>query len=164
MGGHYVPTERNADGEVVVPANAPGGLRRSLYLQQRRTQLVSFLNVFDTPSIVFNCVARPVSTIPTQSLSLLNSDFAVNRASSFAKRVAAEAGEDPRARVMRAFVVAIGRSPTDAERDSSLAFVAAQQLHYQGATDAKQAGSPADRAWADFCQMLLASNSFLYVE
>jgi hypothetical protein len=163
MGGHYIPTERNADGEVVVQANAAGGLRRSLYLQQRRTQLVSFLNVFDTPSIVFNCVARPVSTIPTQSLSLLNSDFAVTCAASFARRVAAEAGEDPAARVTRAFVIAIGRSPTDAERDSSLAFVASQSAQY-GADAADDRKLATDRAWADLCQMLLASNSFLYAE
>jgi hypothetical protein len=158
MGGRYVPAERNADGEVVVQGSASGGLRRAIYLQQRRTQLVSFLNVFDTPSIVFNCVQRSVSTIPTQSLSLLNSQFAVDRAAAFAKRVASEAGDESGVRVERAFAIAVGRAPTAAERETSLAFIDGQVRQYA------QGEAAGDRAWADFCQMLLASNSFLYVE
>ena len=48
--GPYVPTTRGESGEVEVSKGASGADRRSIYLQQRRTQTVSMLNVFDAPT------------------------------------------------------------------------------------------------------------------
>ena len=50
--------------------------RRSVYLQQRRTQVMTFLELFDAPSITSTCSLRNASTVPLQALALLNSDFA----------------------------------------------------------------------------------------
>lgn len=158
MFGPYVPTERAADGQVAVAEDKPGSHRRSLYLQQRRTQVLSMLDVFDAPSLVTNCVRRSASTIPLQSLSLLNSEFTVARATALARRTAADVGETDAARVQHAFVLALGRGPRDDERAAAEAFLQAQPARYGDAADAR------DRAWIDFCQMLLASNAFLYVE
>ncbi len=158
FGGPYVPTTRDEQGEVLVKPDTPGGLRRSMYLQQRRTQTLSFLGVFDSPTIVFNCVQRPSSTMPLQSLSLLNSDFVVTQAGHFARRLADEAGPQAEARVARAFLLALARSPQPAEMQAALTFVKTQRELYGDSAD----GEP--KAWTDFCQMLLASNSFLYVE
>ncbi|MBX3413935.1 MAG: PSD1 domain-containing protein [Pirellulales bacterium] len=158
MFGPYVPTERGGDGQVAVAEEKPGAHRRSLYLQQRRTQVLSLLDVFDAPSLVTNCVRRSSSTIPLQSLSLLNSEFIVARAKAFAARTAQDAGPTDEARVQHAFVLALGRGPHDEERTSALAFLASQPPRYDDVEDARA------RAWIDFCQMLLASNAFLYVE
>ena len=62
----------------------------SVYLQQRRTQIASLLEVFDAPSIVTTCTRRLPATIPLQSLSLLNSDFVVARAEKLAERLERE--------------------------------------------------------------------------
>ena len=78
QGGPYVPTDRTGSGDVVVAERSPGATRRSVYLQQRRTQTDSLLEVFDAPSIVTTCTRRSPSTIPLQSLSLLNSDFVID--------------------------------------------------------------------------------------
>ena len=75
QGGPYVPTDRTGSGEVLVVESTSGATRRSVYLQQRRTAVTSVLEVFDAPSIVTTCTRRLPSTIPLQSLSLLNSDF-----------------------------------------------------------------------------------------
>ena len=75
MGGRYVPTKR-IGGSVVVEPKQPGARRRSVYVQHRRTQVLDFLRTFDAPPIVSNSVRRTVSTVPNQSLALLNSDFA----------------------------------------------------------------------------------------
>jgi hypothetical protein len=158
MFGPYVPTERSADGKVVVPDDKPGARRRSIYLQQRRTQVLSLLDVFDAPSLVTNCVRRPASTIPLQSLSLLNSEFMVAQAASLAARTLHEAGTTDAARVHHAFVLAYGRGPRAAEREAAEEFLAAQPARYGDMPDA------GERAWSDFCQMLLASNAFLYIE
>jgi hypothetical protein len=157
MGGPYIPTKREESGEVLV-GEAAGVGRRSLYLQQRRTQTLSVLNVFDAPSIVFNCVERPRSTMPLQSLSLLNSEFVVAASGDFAARIAREAGDMPLERVERAYELAFGRRPDPEEQATALTFVGRQRDVYAG-SDAAEAG-----AWRDFCQMLLASSPFLYVE
>ena len=158
FGGPYVPTTRNDLGEVLVKADAAGASRRSIYLQQRRTQTLSLLNVFDSPSIVFNCIQRPASTMPLQSLSLLNSEFVVSQASQFAKRLESEAGEKPEARIAVAYQLSVARGPTEQDVQAALEFINTQRAHYAGQTDADR------KAWSDFCQMMLASNAFLYVE
>ena len=75
-GGPYVPSQRTAGGRRGGRENADGAHRRSVYLQQRRTQVVTFLQLFDAPSIVTTCGKRTPSTVPLQSLALLNSEFA----------------------------------------------------------------------------------------
>jgi hypothetical protein len=57
-GGPYVPSRRAPEGVVGVPESADGARRRSVYLQQRRTQVVTFLQLFDAPSIVTTCGKR----------------------------------------------------------------------------------------------------------
>ena len=158
IGGRYVPTKRSDAGDVVVDETAEGARRRSVYLQQRRTDVVGLLEVFDAPSIVTNCTRRNATTIALQSLSLLNSDFVRARARTFASRLRRDAGDCAEDRVARAFLLAVGRPPNAAERQAALRFLADQPGRYPGRSDA------VDRAWADFCQIVLASNAFLYVE
>jgi len=158
VGGPYVPTSRDGLGEVVVTEGAKGANRRSLYLQQRRTQTLSLLGVFDSPSLVVNCVQRPVSTIPLQSLSLLNSPFLREQSQAFAERLTAEAGDDAAARIDRSFLLAYGREPSTAERKAASEFLDEQRETY---ADSEQQEI---LAWTDYCQMLLASSGFLYVD
>jgi hypothetical protein len=155
-GGPYFPSHRTAEGVVDVPESADGARRRSVYLQQRRTQVVTFLQVFDAPSIVATCGKRTPSTAPLQSLALLNSEFARARAAGFARRLAREAGAG--SRLTLAYRIACGRPPTADERAACEKFLAEQPKAYAKEKDVES------RAWADLCQMLLASNAFLYVE
>src|SRR5947208_10209748 len=113
QGGPSVPTHRTESGEVVAAEPADGGLRRSVYLQQHRTQITTLLEVFDAPSIVTTCTRRLPATIPLQSLSLLNSDFVVARASKLAEGLEREcpAADDPDPRINRAYLLAIRRPP-----------------------------------------------------
>jgi hypothetical protein len=174
-GGPYVPTDRNDSGEVVVAATTPGASRRSVYLQRRRTQIASLLDVFDAPSIVTTCTRRLPSTIPLQSLSLLNSDFVVARAAKLAQRIRRECegtgteataccaggqADDGEARIERAFLLVTGRAPSREEREASRRFLESQPARYPGLSYAEARR----RSWVDFCQMLLASDGFLYVE
>jgi hypothetical protein len=156
-GGPFVPTTRNGEDVVEVPESANGSHRRSVYLQQRRTQVVTFLQLFDAPSIVTTCGARTPSTVPLQSLAMLNSEFVRTRARNMARRLAGAAGDDP-TRLLLAFRLTFGREPLPDERRACEKFLDSQRGVYAKEKD------PADRAWADLCQMLLASNAFLYVE
>jgi hypothetical protein len=158
LGGPYVPTHRLAEGNVEVEDNSPGARRRSVYLQQRRTQVATLLELFDAPAVVGNCTYRNTSTLPSQSLALLNSTFARARARAFAARLEREAGSGEVERIQLAFRLAQGRNPTADERNAARRFLAAQTALYASRQD------PSRQAWADLCQMVFASNAFLYVE
>jgi cytochrome c553 len=157
-GGKYVPTKRTDRGGVEVDEKHEGARRRSVYLQQRRSQVTTFLELFDAPAIVNTCSNRTVSTVPLQSLALLNSDFARVRAAAFARRLQQEAGPEADKRVTLAFQLSCGRQPSDKEREAVRRFLAAQQELYAADKNSEQ------KVWTDFAQMVLASNAFLYVE
>lgn len=158
MYGPYVPTQRSGEGDVVVSEDDPGSKRRSVYLQQRRTQVLGLLEAFDAPSITFNCTARPQTTVPLQSLKLLNSGFVRNRAKGLARRVLAHGEADGQTGIHVAFRIAWGRQPTETELRTAREFLNDQPAEYAGQANA------VEMAWTDFCQMLLAANAFLYLE
>ena len=157
MYGPYIPTTRTGNGETIVPEDNPGVRRRSIYLQQKRTQVHSLLQVFDAPSIVFNSTRRARSTMPLQSLSLLNSEFVVHRAQQLAKSLEQRETSDSD-RLQQAFLQTTGRPPTADDIASTTKFLHDQTQEYATETHAAQ------RAWTDLCQMLLVENAALYVD
>ena len=158
MYGRYIPIQVSPESEIVVAETDHAGRRRSLYLQQRRTQVMGFLDVFDAPTIVFNCTARSSTTVPLQSLKLLNSEFVRARAAGFSQRIRPHGEATVDTAMIDAFRMAWGRQPTDDELAAARQFLAEQPAEYAGQPHAM------DAVWIDFCQMLLASNAFLYVE
>jgi Protein of unknown function (DUF1553)/Protein of unknown function (DUF1549)/Planctomycete cytochrome C len=157
-GGPFVPTLRDDEGAVIVSESTMGAHRRSIFLQQRRTQVPGLLQVFDGPSIVFSCTFRTTTTVPLQSLTLLNSSFVRLRAKALANRIAAAAGNDSNERIRYAFLLVAARPPTDSELVMARSFINQQPQRYNDQPNAEVLG------WIDFCQMLLASNALLYVE
>lgn len=146
FGGPFVARDKTEEGQYVISESRPDARRRSLYLQQRRTTPITFVDLFDGAKMNPNCVQRTSSTVALQSLALLNSDFVRARGKAFARRVMHEAGSD---RAELAFRLAMGRLPTSEERQASAEFLA-------GEGDLAR--------WTDFCQMIFASNAFLFVE
>jgi hypothetical protein len=94
--------------------------------------------------------------VPLQSLALMNTAFVRSQARAFARRLMKDA--DDRRRVERAFCLACGRSPRPEESTASGRFLSAQRKLYTHEKEAEL------QTWTDFCQMILASNAFLYVE
>ena len=158
VSGPYVPTTRNGSGEVLVEESVDGAFARSIFIQQRRTQVPTLLGLFDAPSVVFNCSRRADTTMPLQSLSLLNSDFSVKRAGDFALRLSRDVGANADLKIQKAFLLAVGKALTRAEARLARNFLNTQRDIYSTMPDSDA------RAWNDLCQMILASNSFLYLE
>ena len=96
--------------------------------------------------------------MPLQSLSQLNSTFAIKRAEHLAARLATEHPADESARLSAAFVVTLGRPATDGQLAAARELLKTQKEAYE---KEKLDGS---LAWRDLCQMLMASNEFLYLE
>jgi hypothetical protein len=151
MGGPPAEVVAQPDGEVVAPSGS-GGLRRSIYLQVRRSQPLTLLQVFDQPVMETNCTRRPTSTISSQALNLLNSEFLIQQAERFAERSIREAPQDPAGHAVR---LAFGRPATDAERSLFLDYLAEQ---------GDRQGRGLQAALADVCQMLFSANEFAYVD
>jgi hypothetical protein len=154
MGGPAVPTQRDRDGQVIVDEASDGSRRRSIYLQQRRTQPLTLLEVFDAPLVVTSCTRRPQSTTPLQSLASLNSEFALRRARALWES-AARAADSPDGRIEHAYRRVLGRRPTGVERAACRSCL--DDLTAAHAGDAARAG-------ADLCQMLLAANEVIHVD
>jgi hypothetical protein len=154
--GPYIPIDRGDDGSIVAQGDGESICRRAIYLQQRRTQVATALELFDAPVMVSNCPVRGTSTVPLQSLALLNSAFVRDRAAAFAKLIFRHRSTE--CAVQSALRAAFNREPTAVEQRSSVQFVHEQTGTYPSEKN------PHERAWIDFCQMLLASNAFLYVE
>ncbi|WP_437186094.1 PSD1 and planctomycete cytochrome C domain-containing protein [Planctomicrobium sp. SH668] len=156
MYGPPAGTQMSSDGDVIV-AEQPQGQRRSVYLRQRRTEVVGVLDAFDAPSIVFNCTVRNRTTVPLQSLKLMNSPFIRQRASELSRQVQShQLSQDNTIQLL--FRTALGRSATEQELSASLEFLKTQPANYPSREDADSI------TWVDLCQMILASNAFLYIE
>lgn len=114
------------------------------------------MDVFDGAKMNPNCVQRTSSTVALQSLALLNSDFVRARSKAFAARLLREASSENE-RVELAFRLGMGRGPTAAEREAATEFLAAEP-------PTSEAAGKSSAKWNDFCQMIFASNAFLFVE
>jgi hypothetical protein len=175
--GQFVLGIENKNGE-----NRPGPViplhgeefRRSVYVQARRSRPLAVLETFDAPAMEPNCTARASSTVAPQALLLLNSEFIVSQARYFGERVRREAGPVTRAQVTRAWRIAYGADPSAEEVKDAEAFLAEQTAAFRaqatrktGPPQAKTGRPPVDptaQALACFCQVLIGSNRFLYVD
>jgi hypothetical protein len=86
--GAPVPIAEDDAGQVVIDDKET---RRSLYVKVRRSQPVAMLQAFDAPVMEVNCERRPVSTVATQSLMMMNSGTILSHAAALAERCRKEA-------------------------------------------------------------------------
>ena len=119
--------------------------RRSLYRVWARGGRNPLLDTFDCPDPSTTAPNRRVTTTPLQALALLNNDFVLECVDRFAGRLEREAPGDPEGQVERAYRLAFGRAPDDAEADR-----AARSVREFGPTV--------------LCRAILNSNEFLYVD
>ncbi len=185
MFGPPVPVKEDTVGQVVVGVDVPAAadppvgheaFRRSVYIQVRRSQPLAMLHVFDQPVMETNCERRTVSTVATQSLMLMNSEFVLQQASYFAARIRKEAAGDPNRQVQTAWQLALMRAPEPRELERALAFLASPTIPAVAQSPAPAAGANGPNgaapsaaettadALTSLCQILLSANEFLYVE
>jgi len=134
--------------------------RRSIYFTMKRSKLIPFLQVFDAPDALSSMAERPQTTIAPQALLLLNHPQVRLYARNFATRVDPDGKTAPADAIKTAYGIALTRSPTDTERTEGIDFLKKQEESYTkaGKTDARA------RALADFCQVLMCLNEFIYVD
>jgi hypothetical protein len=129
--------------------------RRSIYIHVKRSLAVPLLAVFDASDTDSSCPVRFATTQPTQSLTMLNSEFLNDQAAVFAANIREAAGEATEEQIRTALSRVTQRMPTKEEIDRGIGFVDRLQEKY---------GMDADLAMQKFCLMAMNMNEFLYID
>ncbi len=136
--------------------------KRSIYFPVVRNMLPDVLALFDGADPNNVTAIRNDTTVPSQSLFLLNSRFIREQSRHFAQTLLADDKASDEQCCERAHLKALGRGPSADEQAQWRQFLEG----YMQST-AAQARPAADRrlsAWQSYCQTLFCSNEFLYLE
>lgn len=118
---------------------------RSIYLIQKRSVRLPFMETFDLPDNFTTCARRAVSTVAPQALTLMNSQFAQGAAEGLAARIRAQAGNDASGQIQLGYSLVLQRQPKDLERE-----IATELISHGGLEE-----------WS---RVLLNLNEFIYVD
>ncbi len=164
--------------------------RRTVYGKVSRFKLNEYLQLFDFPSPGMSAEKRFTTSVPLQRLFLMNSPFVQQQAELLARRVAAE--PDQKARIVKAYSLVFGRTPTLPEIETGVAYLKTEPIkEYDERREAKAKAEkepapkapekPADKPdeqtdgkkdekplpvtiWGRYAKILLSSSEFLFVE
>ncbi len=151
--------------EVLATASRPGKgwpiserqedhFRRSVYIHVKRSLRHQMLADFDQADTDGPCAVRFTTTVPTQALAMLNSEFVNSQAENFAERLRRHSDE-PEAQVRKGLALAMQRDPTDNEVRHCLNFM--DNIRSQSGIDARAA---LDR----FALLALNLNEFVFLD
>jgi len=105
-----------------------GGRRRMVYAYKIRMEREAVFGAFDCPDAGQSAPRRSQSTTPVQALNLFNSQFTIDLAGDFAKRIAQEVGDNPEKQIRHAWELALGREPSSDELQASAQLVQEHSL------------------------------------
>jgi hypothetical protein len=129
--------------------------RRSVYVHVKRSLSVPLLSNHDQAATDSPCAVRFTSTVPTQALGMLNSEFLEEQAAHFASRLRREAGDEPAAQIQRGLRLALQREPSKEEVALCLNTLSRFQNELQ---------LPKENALQRVALMILNLNEFLYLD
>ena len=129
--------------------------RRSVYVFIKRSLLEPVLNTFDQADTDNTCPVRFSTTVPTQSLTMLNSAFMQNNAAALAARLRKEAGKEPAEQARLALRLALCRKASEDEVQRGLELMKDLQSQH--------AMTP-EKALDAYCLMVLNLNEFVYLD
>ncbi|MEM9281358.1 MAG: DUF1549 domain-containing protein [Verrucomicrobiota bacterium] len=153
------PGEATANGygdDLDEPISYVKSKQRTVYLPIARNNLAPELVVFDAANPDLVSGQRAETTVPTQALYLLNSDFVRTQAKALGE-AALKASEKPGQEVDWLYQTLLGRSPNPVERDRSLGFIA----DLSGGSEAPE---PIAIACGELAHVLIASAEFFYLD
>ncbi|MSU62430.1 MAG: DUF1553 domain-containing protein [Pedosphaera sp.] len=129
-----------------IPADKPGPEfnRRTVYRMNINSGKDPMLETFDCPDPSVKTPRRGSTTTPLQALSLMNNSFVHRQAERLADRVRAEAGNNTRSAIQRAYRHCLARLPSPEELKEAEKLAAATRLE-------------------NLCWALLNSTEFVYV-
>ena len=133
--------------------------QRSVYLMTQRIKRHPFLTLFDGADPNASTADRRTTTVPTQALFFLNDPFVHTKSEKFAARVERLGTDEPQ-RIVAAYRLALGRSPSAIERAEAADFLAAYRAELLKTKQEKVETA----ALAALARVLIGSNEFLSVD
>ena len=118
---------------------------RSVFLVQKKTVRVPFMETFDLPENSVSCARRTESIVAPQALTLLNNAVSIEAARSLASRVEREAGTNATKQIQSAFAFTLQRPADKAELRACTALLQQRNL-------------------TELCRALLNLNEFIYID
>jgi mono/diheme cytochrome c family protein len=118
---------------------------RSLYLVQKRTVRIPFMETFDLPDNSVSCARREASLVAPQALTLLNGTEIELASLAMAEYIRAHFGSQRSEQVEAVFQLALLRKPTANERAIAEGFLAHRSL-------------------PELCRAMLNTNEFAFLE
>ena len=105
---------------------ADSEFRRSVFISVRRNFLVPMMSTFDAPNPFSSMGRRNVSSVPAQSLTLLNDPFVHQLAKDWSETIVALPNATDSQRLDTMYLTAFSRPPTPEEQASALEYIVAQ--------------------------------------
>jgi hypothetical protein len=184
LNGESVPVSEDGEGKAVIGRRIlRDGLfsntesvgdqefRRSVYLSSPRALPLNALDTFDLPMMTPNCAQRTVSTAAPQALWFLNDESIIKLSDAMAEQVFAMNLPDPESRLTEVFLRLFAVGPDADELESCASYLQEEASVFRSNPDsawqetlAKDPQAADVRAFSSLCQMLMASNRFLYVD
>jgi hypothetical protein len=121
---------------------------RTVYLSIVRDGLPEMLTLFDFPDPSLIIGERATTTVPAQSLYLMNNPFVIRQAEAMADQLLAADGDDA-ARVTRAYQLCYSRPSSPRELQNAQRFL-----------EEYSRNQPRRSSWMALCQALFASTEF----
>ncbi len=135
--------------------------RRSIYFTVKRSKLIALLQLFDAPEAIQSIGNRQATTVPPQSLLLLNNGRVRNWAVALRQRIETAGKKDLDGAIREGYLIALSREPTDEQLARVRSFINEQTADYQSRHSKDEARS---LAMDDFCHSLICMNEFIYIE
>ncbi|MEM9016539.1 MAG: DUF1553 domain-containing protein, partial [Verrucomicrobiota bacterium] len=129
--------------------------KRTIYLPVARNNPATELAVFDGANPDFVSGARSQTTVPTQALYLLNSDFIYEQAALIAK-AAQQSAPSLRGRIDSLYLTLLGRSPDPVELEEAIALLLSLG-------ESEESEDALVIALGHLAHILLVSTEFLYL-
>lgn len=136
-------------------------VHRSVYLPIVRDLVPEALALFDFADPSLMSGKRDVTTVPSQALYLMNSDFIIRNAEAMAKRLFVELELRGPRLISTAFYLAYARPPTDEETRKTSAYL--ERFLEVAETEGLAKEDARRLAFTTFCQSLLSSAEFRYL-
>lgn len=137
--------------------------RRSLYLPVVRNNVYDMFQLLDYPDAAVPTGDRSTTTVAPQALLMMNSEFVQQASSDLTARLLGQSDlKDDAGRIKQLYLLSYGREALPGEVEQGQRFITEID-------QALQAANPSDsdhyrHAWDCFCQVILASNEFIYLK
>jgi len=146
--------------------------RRALYLPVIRNDMYPLFSTFDYTDSSVPIDSRANTVVAQQALFMLNSELVGSQSERLARRLLEEPGLTDAERIKIAYEICFSRPPRTEEVLRATAFL--EQVRATGGSARSQPWPPAMEdpgmiderlhAWRNLCQVLMASNEFIYIQ